>query len=77
MTRISVNKIANSKIDGYNVRAYVIEYDFLYGMDFVDIPAWHYVLLVYKNKTNFRDVMVEIREMDDAGNINKIPPELI
>ena len=77
MTRISVNKIANSKIDGYNVRAYVIEYDFFYGMDFVDIPAWHYVLLVYKNKFNFRDVMVEIREMDDAGNIKQISPELI
>ena len=75
--RISANKIANSKIDGYNVRAYVIEYDFLYGMDFVDIPEWRYVLLVYKSKTNFRDVMVEIREMDDAGNINQIPPELI
>ena len=77
MTRISVNKIANSKIDGYNVGAYVIEYSCFYGMDFVDIPAWYYVLLVYKNKFNFRDVMVEIREMDDAGNINQIPPELI
>ena len=76
MTRISVNKIANSKIDGYNVGAYVLDGCF-YGMDFVDIPAWHYVLLVYKNKFNFRDVMVEIREMDDAGNINQIPPELI
>ena len=75
MTRISVNKIANSKIDGYNVGAYVIEYSCFYGMDFVDIPAWYYVLLVYKNKFNFRDVMVEIREMDDAGNINQIPPE--
>ena len=77
MTRISVNKIANSKIDGYNVGAYVIEYSCFYGMDFVDIPAWYYVLLVYKNKFNFRDVMVEIREMDDVGNINQIPPELI
>ena len=77
MTRISVNKIANSKIDGYNVRAYALEYSCFYGMDFVDIPEWRYVLLVYKSKTNFRDVMVEIREMDDAGNINQIPPELI
>ena len=77
MTRISVNKIANSKIDGYNVGAYALEYSCFYGMDFVDIPAWYYVLLVYKNKFNFRDVMVEIREMDDAGNINQIPPELI
>ena len=77
MTRISVNKIANSKIDGYNVGAYALEYSYFYGMDFVDIPAWYYVLLVYKNKFNFRDVMVEIREMDDAGNINQIPPELI
>ena len=77
MTRISVNKIANSKIDGYNVGAYALEYSCFYGMDFVDIPEWYYVLLVYKNKFNFRDVMVEIREMDDAGNINQIPPELI
>ena len=77
MTRISVNKIANSKIDGYNVRAYALEYSCFYGMDFVDIPEWRYVLLVYKNKFNFRDVMVEIREMDDAGNINQISPELI
>ena len=77
MTRISVNKIANSKIDGYNVRAYALEYSCFYGMDFVDIPEWKYVLLVYKNKFNFRDVMVEIREMDDDGNINQIPPELI
>lgn len=77
MTRISVNKIANSKIDGYNVGAYALEYSCFYGMDFVDIPEWRYVLLVYKSKTNFRDVMVEIREMDDAGNINKIQPELI
>ena len=77
MNRISVNKIVNSKIDGYNVGAYALEYSCFYGMDFVDIPAWHYVLLVYKNKTNFNDVMVEIREMDDAGNINQISPELI
>ena len=77
MTRISVNKIANSKIDGYNVRAYSLGQHCLYRMDFVDIPAWYYVLLVYKNKFNFRDVMVEIREMDDAGNINQIPPKLI
>ena len=77
MTRISVNKIANSKLDGYNVGAYALEYSCFYGMDFVDIPEWRYVLLVYKSKTNFRDVMVEIREMDDAGNINQIQPELI
>ena len=77
MTRISVNKIANSKIDGYNVRAYALEYSCFYGMDFVDIPEWRYVLLVYKSKTNFRDVMVEIREKDDDGNINQIKPELI
>ena len=77
MTRISLNKIANSKIDGYNVRAYSLGQHCLYRMDFVNIPSWEYVLLVYKNKTNFRDVMVEIREMDDAGNINQIPPELI
>ena len=77
MTKISVNKIANSKIDGYNVCAYALEYSCFYGMDFVDIPEWRYVLLVYKSKTNFSDVMVEIREMDDAGNINQIPPELI
>ena len=77
MTRISLNKIANSKIDGYNVRAYSLGQHCLYRMDFVDIPAWYYVLLVYKNKFNFRDVMVEIREMDDAGNINQIPPKLI
>ena len=77
MTRISLNKIANSKIDGYNVRAYSLGQHCLYRMDFVNIPSWEYVLLVYKNKTNFRDVMVEIREMDDAGNINQIQPELI
>ena len=77
MTRISLNKIANSKIDGYNVRAYSLGHHCLYGMDFVNIPSWEYVLLVYKNKFNFRDVMVEIREKDDAGNINQIPPELI
>ena len=77
MTRISVNKIANSKIDGYNVRAYSLGQHCLYRMDFVNIPSWEYVLLVYKNKFNFRDVMVEIREMDDAGNINQIQPELI
>ena len=77
MIRISVNKIANSKIDGYNVSAYVLDYNCISGMDFADIPGWRYVLLVYKNKTNFRDVMVEIREKDDYGNINQIPPELI
>lgn len=77
MTRISVNKIANSKIDGYNVRAYSLGQHCLYRMDFVNIPSWEYVLLVYKNKTNFRDVMVEIREKDDDGNINQIKPELI
>lgn len=77
MTRISVNKIANSKIDGYNVRAYSLGQHCLYRMDFVNIPSWEYVLLVYKNKTNFRDVMVEIREKDVDGNINQIKPELI
>ena len=77
MTRISLNKIANSKIDGYNVRAYSLGQHCLYRMDFVNIPSWEYVLLVYKNKTNFRDVMVEIREKDDDGNINQIKPELI
>ena len=70
MIRISSNKIANSKIDGYNVSAYILDYNCLYGMDFADIPVWRYVLLVYKNKTNFRDVMNEIREKDDDGNIN-------
>ena len=53
MTRISVNKIANSKIDGYNVGAYVIEYSCFYGMDFVDIPAWYYVV-IYRREDGYR-----------------------
>lgn len=75
-TRISAKKIANSQIDGYNVRAYDLGYNSFYGMDFVCIPEWKYVLLVYQNKTNFADVMVEIREMDESGNTKQFAPEL-
>ena len=52
MTRISVNKIANSKIDGYNVRAYSLGQHCLYRMDFVNIPSWEYVMINFINNIN-------------------------
>lgn len=53
MIRISSNKIANSKIDGYNVSAYMLDYNCLYGMDFADIPGWRYVLQYIRTKPTF------------------------
>lgn len=85
LTRISAKKIENSKIDGYDVRAYETSWGSFYGLSFANIPDWKYLLLVYQNKTNMYDVMVEIRDIDENGNWKKfdksffksmIPPEL-